>query len=214
MPNDAIKVIKSIMPPRFILGVSMGVDSLAAWAYLKSKKYDFIPVHFHHKCAGNKNADLAAENFRKFGGKYIGYRNDTTANTESSLRQARLEYFQKVANETGIRNIVTAHHLDDWVEGYLLNCFRGKPTHEPFNLVSTFEGFNIIHPFLLTPKQAFNQYLTRTGNNLVCEDTTNLVTKGSRRNWIRRVIIPEMERNQVSLRKYALREISLQVQSL
>ena len=211
MPNDLIKVIKSIMPPRFILGVSMGVDSLAAWAYLKSKKYDFIPVHFHHKCLGNKNADLAAENFRKLGGKYIGYRKDTTSNTESSLREARLEYFHTVSKETGIRNIITAHHLDDWVEGYLLNCFRGKPTNKPFNLVSTFDGFNIIHPFLLSPKQSFIQYLTRTGNTFACEDTTNVIIKGSRRNWVRKVIIPEMEKNQVSLRKYALRSINEQI---
>jgi tRNA(Ile)-lysidine synthase TilS/MesJ len=147
--------------------------------------------------------------------------------TEANLRKDRLSFYQSACNwasrfycfeETPI--IITAHHLNDYVENYLLNCFRGQPTHTPFEFVSNFEpskednadlyntSYKILHPFLLTKKEDFKQYLERNNYmKYIVEDETNIVTKGSRRNWIRNKIIPEMMKNKLSLEKYAKRKI-------
>ena len=39
------------------------------------------------------------------------------------------------------------------------------------------------------------------------QDESNFITKGSRRNWIRSKIIPEMIKNKLSLEKFAKRKI-------
>ena len=46
-----IKIIKDIVPKdqHHFVAVSMGVDSVAALLWLRSKNYNITPVHFNHK---------------------------------------------------------------------------------------------------------------------------------------------------------------------
>jgi tRNA(Ile)-lysidine synthase TilS/MesJ len=203
-----IKVIKQILPKenQYFIAVSMGVDSVAALFWLRSKGYNVIPLHFNHNLRAQNGTmqerflDLCKDfNFQgRFG---IGY----DLKTEADCRNARLDFY---AREAGGGTIITAHHLNDWVENYLLNCFRGHPNHTPFELVSEFPNFRIIHPFLLSKKIDFKQYLERNGwMKYVVEDETNCITKGSRRNWVRTAIIPQMEKQKLSLEKYAERKV-------
>ena len=105
--------------------------------------------------------------------------------------------------------VITAHHLNDWVESYLMNCMRGCPEKNPFEVETRFKNFNILHPFLLTRKCDFEEYIER--NMLMkffVEDETNLVNKGSRRNWVRNDLIPLMKQQDISLEKFAKRSIN------
>lgn len=201
-----IKIIKNIIPKNqhFYFAVSMGIDSVAGYLYLKNKGYNVKPVHFNHKLREqndvmeNKFIELCeATNVKPI----IAYGKNLS--TEAECRQARLNFYDSLGG-----NILTAHHINDWVESYLLNCFRGKPNHNSFELISTFPKFNIIHPFLLTRKKDFQQYLER--NNYLCytvQDESNASVKGSRRNWIRQQIIPEMNKNKLSLELFAKRSV-------
>jgi len=228
----------------YLFSLSMGVDSVAAFIWMINKGYNVIPIHFNHKlrpqndlmekkyrelCSAlgcgwrfastRKNKDLfdqiqaylltqLSENFK--------------AKTESECREERLNFYQEVCNRARrifygnkTPKIITAHHLNDYVESYLLNCFRGHPTHTPIELESTFTPrdsenteFKIIHPFLLTKKFDFRQFLERNNYmKYVVEDETNKTIKGSRRNWIRNTILPEMKKNKLSLEKFAKRKI-------
>jgi tRNA(Ile)-lysidine synthase TilS/MesJ len=202
-----IKIIKEIAPKdqHYFIAVSMGVDSVAAFLWLRSKNYNITPIHFNHKLRPQN--DLMENKFielcDKLNIKYkIGYGCDLL--TEKDCRQARLNFYDSVVEG----NIITAHHLNDYVENYLLNCFRGHPNHKPFELVSQFNNYKIIHPFLLTCKKDFVEYLEK--NNYMCytvADESNFIIKGSRRNWIRQQIIPEMIKNKLSLEKFAKKSI-------
>ena len=192
---------------RYCIAVSMGVDSVAALFFLKNKRFDLLPLHFNHKI--RKQNDEMQKKFIELceflNLEYkIGFGENLS--TEVQCRDARLAFYASAAaNET----IITAHHLNDWVENYLINCFRGHPNHQPFEIESSFKNFKIIHPFLLTRKRDFVQYLTR--NNwlrFVVQDESNSIVSGSRRNWIRNNIIPQMESQQLSLEKFAKRRIS------
>jgi tRNA(Ile)-lysidine synthase TilS/MesJ len=46
----------------------------------------------------------------------------------------------------------------------------------------------------------------------VVEDETNVENKGSRRNWLRNIIIPEMKKNKISLEKFAKNKINSRLQ--
>lgn len=204
-----IRIIKSILPKNrtYYFAVSMGVDSVAAASFMINKGYRIIPVHFNHGLRPQNELMMY---------KFLDFCKDLdlkgfvakgqNLKTEAECRKARLEFYKDIANN-GL--IITAHHLNDWVESYLLNCFRGHPNHDPFYLVSNFTAFSIIHPFLLSRKKDFIEYLDR--NNLTrytIVDETNEVSEGSRRNWIRNIIIPNMKSNKVSLEKFAKRQIT------
>jgi tRNA(Ile)-lysidine synthetase-like protein len=200
-----IKIVKEVLPKdrKYHIAVSMGVDSVAALFWMRWKGYEITPVHFNHNLRA-QNAimhdkflrlceKLGLEGKSEIWSKGFG--------TESECRDARLDFYARKAKDA---TIVTAHHLDDWIENYLLNCFRGHPGHNPFELESKFPDFTIVHPFLPTRKKEFLQFLDRNGwRDWVVEDDSNSVVKGSRRNWIRSIVMPEMKMQKISLEKYA-----------
>lgn len=204
-----IKIIKEILSKdkKYYFAVSMGIDSVAAFIFLKVKGYDVNPVHFNHKLRSQN--DLMEIKFLELceatnSKPIIGYGENLS--TEAECRTARLNFYEKKCCG-GI--IVTAHHMDDYIESYLLNCFRGHPDRDPIPLKSQFNNFTIIHPFLLSRKKDFKQYLDRNDYfRYTIEDETNNFIKGSRRNWIRQQIIPEMIKNKLSLEKFAERSIN------
>jgi tRNA(Ile)-lysidine synthase TilS/MesJ len=80
-------------------------------------------------------------------------------------------------------------------------------------LEEQFPNFTVVHPFLLTKKEDFKQFIQRNGwSGWIVEDETNSVVKGSRRNWLRCDIIPMMQKQRLSLEKYAKRRISSQIE--
>jgi tRNA(Ile)-lysidine synthase TilS/MesJ len=209
-----IKVIKSILPKdkHYHIAVSMGVDSVAALFWLRWKGYSFTPLHFNHNLrAQNK---IMQDRFLELC-KFLNLEGKTEIGvglkTEAECREARLNFYSQAAKDG---TIITAHHLNDWVESYLLNCLRGHPNKHPFELESKFPNFTVIHPFLLTVKDDFQQLLKRNGwMDWVVQDSTNSVIKGSRRNWLRCDIIPEMKKQKLSLEKYAKRRIEKLVET-
>lgn len=203
-----IKIIKQILPKdrEYHVAVSMGVDSVAALLWMRWKGYKVTPLHYNHNLRAQNGTMherfLELCRFLGLEGKSEIGRN---LRTESECRQARLDFYSRAAKGG---TIVTAHHLDDWIESYLLNCFRGHPNHHPFELESRFPDFTIVHPFLPSKKEDFREFLDR--NNWmfhVVEDESNKIVRGSRRNWIRCNILPEMTTQKLSLDKYALRKI-------
>lgn len=210
-----IKVIKQILPKdrEYHVAVSMGVDSVAALFWLRAKGYKIVPLHFNHNLRAQNGTmherflnlcqKLGLEGKSEIGLNLV---------TEADCRNARLDFYSKAAKGG---TIITAHHLNDWVESYLMNCFRGHPNHHPFELVSSFDDFKIAHPFLLTRKSDFRQFLERNGwMDYVVEDQSNFVVKGSRRNWVRNCVVPEMAKQKLSLEKFAKRRIGKMAESL
>lgn len=210
-----IKVIKQILPKdkQYHLAVSMGTDSVAALFWLRWKGYQVTPIHFNHNLRAQNGT--MQERFLALCDK-LGIQGKTEiwvkgAGTEAECRAARLDFFSRAAKGG---TIITAHHLNDWVESYLLNCLRGHPNQRPFELESKFPDFNIVHPFLLSKKSDFRELLDRNGwSEWVVEDDSNATTKGSRRNWVRQVILPQMISQGMSLEKYAKRKIQRDVSS-
>ena len=204
------------------MGVSMGIDSVAAFLYLRRGGYNVVPFHYNHNLRHQN--DVMQQKFLAFV-KHIGcsvyFTNAVDAkpqtHSEAECRQKRFDFFQQCAAAIQSEHLVTAHHLDDCVESYLLNCFRGHPQYKPIQLQSHFDTFCVLHPFALTEKEDFRKFMLQDCNaaytQYIVYDETNSINKGSRRNWIRNVIVPELTRQHISLKKHCRRQIKLQIQN-
>lgn len=196
-----IKVNPAWVPEKdFVFMVSGGVDSIAAAHWLKfNYRKKFKIIHFNHKVqAINDFMHTTMYGFVKDFFDLDKYRvmvrleRDTPAffkdTSEDGLRKWRHHKLEGLGG-----TYVTAHHLNDAVENYLMNCLHGNPEHQPIPWNTYFLGnFTINHPFLQTPKRDFIAYAKE--NDLmkyVVEDPTNN-DNGPKRNWVRNVIIPEI----------------------
>jgi tRNA(Ile)-lysidine synthase len=110
---------------------------------------------------------------------HIG-RTDITpkSNKEKVWSDLRYEYFSKFDFP-----IITCHHLDDCVETYIFSMLRG------FQSVIPYKRENVIRPFLLNEKVAFENWSKRKKVSFI-QDESNFSTDYSR-NKIRHNIVPE-----------------------
>jgi tRNA(Ile)-lysidine synthase len=193
---------------KYYVAVSMGMDSLAALMWMKNEGFNIEAIHVNHSLRPqNDEMENAFVYFCNSHGILACTGLMRCNPTESDCRDKRLEFFREAIDRNG--TIITAHHLNDWVESYLMNCLRGNPERRPFEVETKFGGFSILHPFLLTRKSDFLQYIDRNGlRKFVVEDETNLVIKGSRRNWVRNELINSLKTQDISLEKYAKRSIN------
>lgn len=203
-----IKVIPQYVPKEpFTVLVSGGIDSIAAAHWLKHNYYkNFSVLHFNHRVQPIN--DEMRNQVRQFCiynkipyDCYFRIDEEFPDTSEKGLREFRLAVMKMIGGK-----FVTAHHLNDACENYLDNCFKGFPEHKPISEFSQFNGFSIYHPFIKTTKQDFIDYIVK--NDLlkyVVIDPTNTDTK-YKRNWIRNVIIPEINSRELGLETVVLKK--------
>ena len=185
-----------------ILLCSSGVDSIAVSHFFIENiglNYNVSLLHFNH--------NLREQNF-KMVDSFIDFANSVSTpyevstllckdKTEDSCRKARLEHLESYNNTV----FITAHHLDDCAESYLLNCLRGKEGFLPIPFQTELPNSNYINrPFLFNRKKDLIEYAEK--NDLmryVVEDETNVQVRGSRRNLLRNEILPILEKENVGL---------------
>lgn len=195
--------------PNTIVAVSSGVDSIVA-SFLLNRKLGIKKIfHFNHNCqAINADMEQAVKRYASdFDLELIVKRSDVPLIGEADCRKARLNaIFGSNAKDVVL---ATAHHLDDFVESYLLNCFRGKETHFPISFETDFgNGNKIIHPFLFyTKKQLIHIAERHDLMQYVVHDPSNNISKGSRRNFIRNEVVPLLEENKLGLQKICRKKI-------
>lgn len=178
----------------YFVGVSGGVDSIAAchWLKYRYRMKNVWGLHFNHNLReqNNKMETKVAEFCAEFEIPVV-FKTLVCPNCdEHSLRQERIKHITSFQT-----NVINCHHLNDAVESYVSNTFTGHPEYVPIKWKTEFDNGSVIyHPFLRFKKQFFIDYAKE--NNLfhfVEEDETN-TDVSIRRNHIRHVIVPEMNR--------------------
>lgn len=183
--------------------VSGGVDSIAACHWLVNKyrvqkrNPSFSVLHFHHGLR-DQNDEMhrkvrwfAQENDLSFVVQYL----TPNKHDENSLRACRIASMCKLSQMAESQlTFITAHHLDDAVENYVMNCMSGTPEYMPISKETDFGGFRVIHPFVTVTKTELQQYADEHKlMKFVEEDETNC-DLNFKRNHIRKVIVPEIRR--------------------
>ena len=119
---------------KFLLAVSGGADSMVLAYLFKALNLDFQIAHINYKLRG-KDSELDSElvdNFCKTNAiQFYQYQvSEKDQKPENSIqvwaRNLRYRFFFKILNETKSDFIVTAHHLNDQLETFLINLSRGS----------------------------------------------------------------------------------------
>jgi len=195
------------------ISCSGGVDSIAVAHYvLKKLKREVFLFHCNHRLRPQN--DEMEESVRKFAADYkiplevwdLGSMVDVEQpnGVEALCRKLRLEGLKAVARSS---RVIFAHHLNDCVESYLMNCFNGKPEYCPIPIKTNFDGTLVVRPFLLTPKKSFEDYADYNNlNDYVIADETNGNTE-YRRNWVRNRALPIIGEHYPGLEKVAFKRM-------
>ena len=118
----------------------------------------------------------------------------TKQSIETTARDERLAFFQRVAARRRCRTIFLAHQADDQVETFLLNLFRGAGGRGlgAMRERSTYGPLEIVRPLLGVWRAEIDDYIAEHGLKFR-EDATNEELH-ARRNRIRHKIVPWLEK--------------------
>src|SRR5947207_789399 len=193
----------------YLIGVSGGRDSVALLHGLTSLGYHrLIVCHLDHRLRRRyRNAD---EKFVKALATKLNLqceiaRIDVAAlarrsrqSIETAGRNARYDFFARIARRRRCRTIFLGHHADDLVETFLLNLFRGAgPTglggiRQVARRKADGVELTIVRPLLGTSRNDIDTYLK--AHRLIFRDDATNETLAPLRNRIRRRIIPYVEK--------------------
>lgn len=192
-----------------ILGLSSGPDSVFLLHMLSQLPITVVAAHVNH-CLRGKDSEKDqkfAETLTKTiipKGEIISetvvidikkLAKSSKIGTEEAGRNARYDFFEKLAKKHKAICIITAHHADDNLETILFNLTRGTTLKgltgiDP--ITKTKKGTLLFRPLLQTTKDEILGYL-KLKKLKFKTDKSNKDTKYAR-NYIRNVIIPLLKK--------------------
>lgn len=172
-----------------MVAVSGGVDSVVLLHALQGLSGVRLTIaHYDHGIRPDSGQDRlhVQQLARQYRTPFVYERGNLGAGASEALaREARYAFLRRVAQASGARGIITAHHQDDVLETIILNLLRGTGRRGLSSLGTTGE---LRRPMLHVPKKAVRDYAV--ANGLVWrEDSTNTDTRYLR-NYIRTNIVP------------------------
>lgn len=193
--------------PRLLVAVSGGADSVCLLRALLMLECDCIAAHCNFHLRGeesNRDEQFVRELCKQLNVKLQvkEFNAQAEAQTmgisiEMACRQLRYHWFQMLLGRLGCSHVAVAHHADDDVETFFLNLFRGTGIH---GLKGMRRSTNfVVRPMLDVTRQQVVQFLQDVNQDYVT-DSTNL-ENGYKRNRIRNVILPEIDKQFVGARE-------------
>jgi tRNA(Ile)-lysidine synthase len=207
--------------PPLIIAFSGGRDSTALLdlaVRLRTERVrsfgDLIAVHVHHgmQRAADEWAEFCTHVCRKLD-VTLDLRRVTVRpqarGPEAAARAARYAALVDAANEHGARLILTAHHLDDRIETFLIQWLRGAGPEglAAMPVVRALGAVRIVRPLLDVPRADIEHYVVLRGLAHV-DDPSNTDVR-LLRNAIRRGVVPALEAARPGMRKATARSIDL-----
>ena len=204
--------------PTVVVAFSGGLDStvlLHAVTRLKDKKFGRITaVHVHHGLSKNAGAwaEFCQDTAKKFGAEFVLRKVKVVSSgegIEAAARKERYRVLEEVLKEQGASALLTAHHLDDQIETFLIQWMRGAGPEglSAMPALKADSGVVIARPFLAFTRKELEEYAAKKHLQWV-EDESNEDT-AYLRNALRNIVIPEMEKARPGFKMAAQRSIEL-----
>ena len=198
-------------PPggRYLVGFSGGRDSVALLHLLVEGGYKkLIACHLNHQLRGS-SSDADARFVKKFAGRYDVDLETGSADVralaeqekisiEATARDARYNFFARVAKRRKVHTIFLGHHADDLVETFFINLFRGSGTtglgamREVSKRRIDDVDLTIVRPFIGIWRSEIDEYI-KMQRLKFREDESNK-DLAALRNRLRQRIIPYLEK--------------------
>lgn len=194
-----------------LLGASGGIDSTVLLFVLleiaQQIPFKLGIAHINHALRGEeseRDEDFVKELARRFSLPFYakkadvkGFASDSGLSLQHAGRELRYAFFNDIAKTYHYNKIAIAHTLDDQVETFLLRIIKGTGIRG-LSSIPIRRG-PIIRPFLTTYRSEIEEYSRKNKVPFVA-DSSNEKTIYER-NFIRREVIPVMERLNPALKK-------------
>lgn len=183
-----------------IVGLSGGADSVALLDLLFSLGYRCVVTHCNFHLRGDesdRDEAVARSHAARLGVEFIKTDFDVPErqksageSVEMACRSLRYEWWECLRKQLGNAVIAVAHHRDDNIETFFLNLMRGSGIAGLKGMLP--RAGDIVRPMLGCTRQEIEEYCRGKGLHYIV-DSTNL-ENDYRRNRLRNIIIPEIER--------------------
>ncbi len=213
MSKSISKHIKEHVPAKssIVLAFSGGPDSVYLFHKLKEAQkvhpFTIILAHFNHKLRG-KDSNRDEKFCKKFAKKNkivieTGEKNIAAekGNTEDVARKYRYKFLKEVRKRFDAKVIITAHHLDDNIETFLMNFLRGSGVKGLSCM--QFKSDDLLRPMLEISKEEIIGYLKE--NSIKFRTDKSNFDESYTRNNIRKNVVPLLKKIQPSLNNVFLR---------
>jgi len=211
MTNEFLNIIKENLPKKsaVVLAFSGGPDSVYLLYKLleirKNHPLKIIIAHYNHKLRG-KDSDkdeLFSKNTSE--NHKLIYETDSLdikkyakanlLNLEEAARIKRYEFLEKTRKKYNAKAVLTAHHLDDNLETFIINLLRGSGIQGLKSM--QIRNQNILRPLLYIQKTDILKYLKLKKLKFQNDITNN--DKSIIRNKIRLDVVPVLKQIQPKL---------------
>ena len=192
----------------FLLAVSGGADSMALLQLFYSLELKFQVAHVNYHLRG-KNSDADQELVKNFcSEKDIPFHlyevSDKDQKPENSIqnwaRNIRYDFFRKIQKTENLDYLVTAHHLNDQLETFLINLSKASGIHGLSGIPANEN--QILRPLLNFTKDEIHAFAE--ANNLEFREDVSNKKNDYLRNFIRNKIAPKLfETNENFLQNFA-----------
>jgi tRNA(Ile)-lysidine synthase len=184
------------MKSKLLLAVSGGLDSMVLLAIMQQLKLNIGVAHCNFSLRGEESD--ADEEFVKHQANSLKitcfskrfdtekYANTTKKSIQVAARELRYQWFQELALQHEYDFVLTAHHLDDQVETFLINFTRGTGL-EGLTGINEVNGI-VVRPLLPYSREELTAYAIHNAISWR-EDSSNSSDKYVR-NRVRHQVIP------------------------
>ncbi|ANF51112.1 tRNA(Ile)-lysidine synthetase [Chryseobacterium glaciei] len=205
--NQLKNLIESPENHSYLLAVSGGADSMVLASLFLDSEIKFQVAHINYKLRG-EDSDLDQKVVQDFCKKnHIPFHlyevSEKDQKPENSIqlwaRELRYNFFKKIQQQENLEFLVTAHHLNDQLETFIINLSKASGINGLSGIPSN--DNNILRPLLQFSKEEIYQF-TKENNVEFREDLSNKKSDYLR-NKIRNEIVPKlMETNEHFLENF------------
>jgi tRNA(Ile)-lysidine synthase len=176
---------------KFLIGVSGGMDSMVCLELARKFSENISVAHVNYKLRGNesdRDEKIVKDYCLKWGIPFylLVSKLDKSKNIQQEARNSRYSYYNEILTTNNLDYIITAHHLNDNVETFLLNTFRGSGINGLTGIPSTRK--QIIRPLISIPKQEILKYCN--SHKLKFGEDISNKSSDYKRNFLRNNVLP------------------------
>lgn len=184
---------------KLLLAVSGGIDSMVLVDLFSKLDFEIGVAHCNFQLRGeesDKDEDFVRIQCEKYKLKSFiksfntnSYAEENKLSIQQAARELRYNWFNELLASEGFDYLLTAHHLDDSLETFLINFTRGTGI-EGLTGIPKVNG-KIVRPLLIFSRSVIENYAKE--NNIEWREDSSNVSDKYFRNKIRHHIVPVLK---------------------
>jgi len=181
---------------RLIIAISGGVDSVVLCHLCKKLNLDFALAHCNFNLRGeesNADEDFVLELAEQLDAEVFiqnfdtqAYADENKRSIQMAARELRYDWFAELAEQLKFDYILTAHHVDDNLETFLINFTRGTGLNGLTGIPVIKD--NIVRPILSFSRDDIEKYAKE--NSIIWREDSSNSSRKYLRNKLRHEVVP------------------------